>query len=378
LPHDVFHDSTVVRVVTWGEPDRRLHFAAMLLAADLFTGQQAEDAVLPLHALLSSLPADLDWQMSRTELLERAFFTRPVEVDIQGKRVTLPLLAAPDDGSWLRVLIDTPLGWLEIFSPEMEPEDHREHLTPDQEAAGEAYLSLTPFPRLEGEREDLSDTPPGLPALRAVATEHDLLLEERPARIMFRAEKTQAFRAFVADARAALGLDEERPDVPAYVSGEPVVLADAAAFGIEAREDLVGLTLELQRIRPAYVWGAPNSGTVLGVERARLPYREALEASVNAVFAAFVNSPDHRVRLQLAVGRYRVGEHVLQITGPASCDVMTVEAYTAWRDKRPFGPAHSDTDWLNAPDPSALPRLVNPVEGFPPEFGWGLSSAAWV
>lgn len=360
----------LTRVVTWGEPQRRLRYAARLLAVDLFTAEHARDAEEGLYQLLCSLPPDRNWQMRRSELLERAFYVRNVAMRLQGRLLTLPLLAVPEDGCYLRVLIDTSLGWLEVFAPEMEPGDHRENLTFQQELAGEAYPSLTPFPVSRRVRGDASDFLGDLARVQAFAACHGLVSQEFPARIMFMADKTPDFRAFMADAREALCL--VRPGQPVtmervFVPGEPVALADAVTFGQEARRELTQLFLELRRTgEPDWPRPQRQAGSV---ERARWVYRAQLEASRGAIWGPFLLSAEPRVREQLAPGWYCSGTHVLQITGPGLYTVWEPGVYVTWRASVPHGDGRADPAWLLAPEISSLPEQVNPVEARLPPAG---------
>ncbi|ULH18199.1 hypothetical protein MF271_22275 (plasmid) [Deinococcus sp. KNUC1210] len=113
----------LTRVITWGEPERQLSYAACLLLEDLFGECYIGEGVSQLHAALCTLPADQDWSMSRDALLEKAFYTRMVDMEIQGRHVALHLVGVPDDlrfSDGLRVLMRTPDGWLEICRPEVE------------------------------------------------------------------------------------------------------------------------------------------------------------------------------------------------------------------------------------------------------------------
>jgi hypothetical protein len=367
------HDLMLTRVVRWGEPERRLHFAAYMLAADLFTAAHAEYAVPRIHSLLNTFPADQEWQITRAELLERAFFKRTVEVNVQGRHVQLSLLGVPEDESFLRVLIDTPHGWLEIYGPELDPEYIKdEDGEPGPVLDATTYLSLTPFPPPEVRQEGPWINPRGLLALQSIADEHGLVVEEESLKISFEADKTPAFRAFVVEAVASLGLggalnggDKLTYGDSTFLSGEPVALADAVVFGRDARADLVELTLEFQRVESRPFWLVERLRPQFAVDRARLPYRAALEASSQVIFAGFLQSSEPRVRQQLAQGRYRVGGHILSIGAEEKCSVMTVDEYTKWRERRLYGDVRHEADWLNAPEPQALPERVNPVEDDP-------------
>ncbi|GGR17457.1 hypothetical protein GCM10008957_32710 [Deinococcus ruber] len=352
----------LTRVITWGEPERRLSYAAYLLLEDLFGECYVGEGVSQLHAVLCTLPADQDWSMSRDALLERAFYTRMVHMEIQGRHVALRLVGVPDDPRFsdgLHVLTRTPDGWLEIGSPEREVEERLKSLTPEQLAAGEAYPSLTLFPNQDLLEEfgvwDEQRAQGVRASLQWVAQEHSLDVQQKPDRIMFLCDETPDFRAFLSELKAALQDESDVDQAPEYVVGAPVALADAVSFGQRAREDLVELTLELERIELPRL----NHGQLRYTPRQALlapaweASRPVLQATLEAIWTAFLESPELRVRQQLAAGWYRVDQHVLQITETRTCTVIPLREF----ENRPI------YKWVDAPQ--NLVVVVNPEEERP-------------
>ncbi|WP_102124970.1 hypothetical protein [Deinococcus planocerae] len=341
LPEDV------PRVVSWGDQDH-LTYAAHLLAFDLFRSQAIAETLAGdlRERVLRPLPHNQPWEMTREELLERIGVSDTLTFGVQGQLLTLPALAVSEEG-YVRVLLWSGDTWLQSDQFEVSP----------QETAGQDSLPALFLP----DAEDLAP-------LRRFAETHGLRLDEDHGWIPLGGPLPEVLAAFQTRAREALDVEaaaqrlhhRDQPLVP----GEAVPVHRAVDLGERARTLLVRWT-----VGQLHVPDVPQGWTPPILEdrahEAAQRYNEELRRLIAQLLDSFASSPHEVVRLQVAPGWYRVGDHVLRITGQGELRVRTLQEYVAWRNRRPYD-VERDVEWQRAPDEGRLLRLVNVRDPGPP------------
>lgn len=341
LPEDV------QRVVSWGDQDH-LTYAAHLLAFDLFRSQAIAETLAGdlRERVLRPLPHDQPWQMTREELLARIGVSDMLTFGVQGQLLTLPALAVSEEG-YLRVLLWSGDTWLQSDQFEVSP-----HGTAGQDSLPALFLP---------DAEDLAP-------LRRFAETHGLGLDEDHGWIPLGGPLPEVLAAFQIRAREVLDVEAvaeriqhlERPLGP----GEAVPVHRAVDLGERARTLLVRWTVG--QLHVPYVsqgWAPPILED--GAHEAAQRYNAELRRLIARLLDSFASSPYEVVRLQVAPGWYRVGEHVLRITEQGELRVRTLQEYVAWRNQRPHD-VERDLEWQRAPEEGRLTQLVNVRDPGPP------------
>lgn len=335
------------RVVSWGDQDH-LTYAAHLLAYDLFRSQAIAETLAGdlRERVLSPLPHDQPWEMTREALLERVGVRDTLTFEVQGQLLILPALAVPEEG-YVRLLLWSGNTWLQCDQFEVDP----------RETAGQDGLPALFLP----DAEDL--TP-----LRRFAEQHGLRFDEDHGWIPLGSPLPEVLATFQTRAREALDVEAvagklqhlDRPLVP----GEAVPVHQAVELGARARALLVRWTVGQVHV-PHWPQGFARSIVEDQAHEAAQRYNAELRGLTRRLLDSFISSPYEVVRLQVAPGWYRVEEHVLRITEQGELRVQTFQEYVAWRNRRPYD-VERDVEWRRAPDEGQLPRLVNVRDPGPP------------
>lgn len=343
------------RLVTWGEGDLNLTYAAHVLARDLVRDDDLAEGFAQYlqHRFLNTLPFEHEWGVTRDDLLARLTHRESLTVQAQGRDVTLDFVVLPIPyGAELAIDVN---GVLLSFP-------HPDNMNPTEPHAPK----WTVIKGL-GDGDHASDE-----ALQVLADRHgfnvrrderrrshiDLRLDDGPREVLY---------ALLDRAEAALRLDDLPRDPPmnSYTPGGEIPLHRAVEFGDHARAFLVRLERLIEGARNPERHFFGHFVDVGRLELAASSYVHELEQLRDQVLTDFRAARHSVVTMQMSPGWYLVGDDVLHLSVEGELRVQPLKDYVAWREKRPSG-ALLDQDWLNAPPEHQLRRLRNVEDLGPP------------